>query len=250
MENKFTIKHQDGYYAGFGCYFFDIITGLAYAKKNNIEYVHSPIGNIKLEDKPNFQNKELNDSNNMINTIMNNLGIKVDLNYEEKNIKHFFHREIREGGVENYYTIEFLKTLQLAYCVEKSYFYKDSKKNIAIHVRRGDVPINRFIQAEVYDNIIEKLREKYPDYNIHVFCWGGVKLKDKNIICHFTDSGEEFLEHFNAFIHADILVVGSSSLSVVAGFFSKGQIMCHEDIYKSSDPYPLVWRENYINLMS
>ena len=48
---------------------------------------------------------------------------------------------------------------------------------------------------------------------------------------HVTpDGGKEFLSDFNALVHADILLVGSSTFSTSAGFFNKNLVLYSREI--------------------
>ena len=118
-------------------------------------------------------------------------------------------------------------------------YYKDNEMNIAIHIRRYDIPnsteTTRWVIDEDYINVKTKLSKMYPNANFHIYCWKDkceyMKLND-NVKCtfHISDDGKDMLDTFNAFVHADILVIGASSLSIGAAFFNKNIIITPSDI--------------------
>ena len=95
-----------------------------------------------------------------------------------------------------------------------------------------------------------------PKAKIHIFSWLGLgttyfnhketlKLDDDDLMYHITNDGGEFMEHFNALVHSDLLVVGSSTFSKAAGFFNKGMVCCSNDIFKLTNPITKQWIKNY-----
>jgi len=237
---------------GFGSQLLSIISGISYAKANGLTYLHTPISNLKLVDKSEFQNTELVKCNNIIDAVINNLNLRKRTEYDSCVSKPFFHKEIKNEGVEKYYNDSFLKELQNSYPTTMSKpDYFDGNFNIAIHIRRGadilelDKPY-RYIGSEIYEKIIKILKKEYPEAVIHIFSWNdsGV-IEGENIIFHTSETGDIFLEDFNAMVHSDILLVGSSSLSMVAGMFNKNKVICNDDLFKCTDPIPPSWIENY-----
>jgi hypothetical protein len=82
----------------------------------------------------------------------------------------------------------------------------------------------------------------------HIFSWSDPKLNIDypNIINHISNSGDVFLEDFNSLVHSDILVVGSSTFSISAGFFNKNIVLCNSELCKLLEtPYPSIWNKNY-----
>lgn len=112
--------------------------------------------------------------------------------------------------------------------------FDTSKLNIAIHIRRGDVlQLNeepRDKPASFYDDIIAKLKKRYSQpKRIHVYSqiteanrdeftpWAN----DPEIQLHADE--DVFLSLYHM-IHADVLVTGCSSFSLVAGLYSTNPV--------------------------
>ena len=83
---------------------------------------------------------------------------------------------------------------------------------------------------DMYFNLINKLKEQYPNSDIHIFSQEDFfdihykKLREiENIKIHFDD-----LDNFDTFHHlckSDILVMGTSSFSILAAFYNKNKII-------------------------
>jgi hypothetical protein len=126
--------------------------------------------------------------------------------------------------------------------------YKKDKTNIAIHIRVFNdndnicENINSYISSdknssiryyytcEMYEKIITKLKIKYPNSEFHIFSqekYFDIKFKNlrniKDVNIHFDD-----LDLFDTFHHlckSDVLVMGLSSLSIVAALYNKNKII-------------------------
>jgi hypothetical protein len=249
MKNITVNRGNDG----FGSQLMSIISGLAYAKTNNLNYFHTQLQGIKLLDKNELQNTDLEKANILINDIIKNLGYLNYNNMEECLSRPFYHDIIYHEGADKYYTDFFLNLLPKAYIMPRPAFY-DNSFNIAIHIRRGndiftDSDINaRIVSNDVYENTIELLQRQYPTAKIHIFSWTdpNLKIKTNNVQFHITNSGDSFLNDFNALVHSDILFVGSSTFSISAGFFCKGTVVCGPQFCKlNTTPIPTRWKINY-----
>lgn len=256
MTNSITIQRGSD---GFGSQFLSIISGILYAKAHGKEYLHSPISNIKLSDKSEFQNEEYERAKKLVDTIVHNMGY-ANLDKQSCEIRNFFHQEIYESP-EKYFSKKIMESFQHSYPMERPSYYDASSMHIAVHIRRGadildfDVPW-RIVDSKVYDRIISKLLSKYPEAKIHIFSWSnpGLSIDHKNIIYHTVSSGNYFLDDFNALVHADILVVGCSSFSHAAAVFNKNIILYdHNDLWKKQSEnaqvkgigVPQEWLLNY-----
>jgi len=249
MKN-ITVKRGND---GFGSQVMSIISGLAYAKVNDLNYLHSPIEGIKLLDKNEFQNTDLDKANTLISDIIKNLGYSNYTGVEECSISPFYHDKIYQEGPDKYYTKLFLDELPKAYKNPAPSYYKDSF-NIGIHIRRGNDIFNkndidvRIISNDVYEKTISILQKIYPEATIRIFSWTNPKLNinTDNVKYHITESGDTFLDDFNALVHSDILFVGSSSFSISAGFFCNGIVVCGPQFCKlNNTAIPTRWKKNY-----
>jgi hypothetical protein len=150
----------------------------------------------------------------------------------------FFFKDIQDDIIAAYDESNYNRTL----------IYNKNKINIAIHIRvYNDYDIvceniNSFLESdrkkseryyftcEMYEKLIVELKHKYPNSDIHIFSQEKyfdikfLKLRQiENINIHFDD-----LNLFDTFHHlckSDILVMGLSSLSIVAGFYNKNTVI-------------------------
>jgi len=131
----------------------------------------------------------------------------------------------------------------------KSLIFNKNKKNIAIHIRVWNDYDNT---SEKYENyiscaslryrlnennyiyIINKLILKYPDYNINIFTQDSFINKypnifqNKNLSFHFDMDAFDTFHHL---VNSDILVIGYSCFSYLAGIYNKNIV------YYTNYPY-------------
>lgn len=234
---------------GFGSQLFSIISGLAYCDKHKIPYKHSPIQNIKLLSSKNFLNEDLIRSNEFVFSIINNIDISKTEDLD-CTIKPFCHDLIYNEGSENYFTENFLEKIKSSHTFN---FGGDQTRTISIHIRRGedifdeDKPY-RWIESETYQKLIEFILEKESDCKIKIFSWGesGIRLSDARIEYHTSDSGGKFMDDFIKMVTSDILIVGSSTFSISAGFLNKNMVLSHTKLMKlNNTPIPRIWENNF-----
>jgi hypothetical protein len=252
------ITSQDGG-DGFGSQLLSRISGIAYANYHDLTYVNFPIRTIILEDNPSTsRNNELDNVNLLLENIMKNLRIKSinEIDPSEKidiYDRLSFYHEINLN-LNQYFTIDFLGKLKNSYNLRPPDYYSNEKLNIAIHVRRGnDIrsdDFSRYVTSDIYVNIIERILKKYDNAIIHIFSWNDpeLKIESDRIEYHITyDGGKEFLSDFNALVHADILLIGSSTFSLSAGFFNKNMVLYNKDIHRMQSINPFVpdWENNF-----
>jgi len=247
---------------GFGSQFLSRICGITYANYHKLNYVHFPIKTILLEDKPSqSRTDELDSSNILLNSIMLNLRIKnIDELDSSDTIntccRTNFYNEILSNPSQ-YFTDEWISSLQDSYSEKPPNYYQNDKLNIAIHIRRGnDISINnymRYVSSDFYDDLIAKFLEKYENSIIHIFSWNdpGITIKSDRIMLHITsDGGKKFLSDFNALVHANILLVGASSFSTSAAFFNKNLVLYSKKIGNiDCNPFVPIWETNFENII-
>ena len=120
-------------------------------------------------------------------------------------------------------------------------FYNKNDFNIAVHVRRGDVsPINnseRYTSTEQIINIINNLKKIYPHGIIYIFT--EINEENKNEFDSILNdtiklkANEDVIDTFNHLIKADVLVLGKSSFSYLAGLYNKNIVYNLEFWHKS-----------------
>ncbi len=244
---------------GFGSIYYRIISLYAVAKYLNIDYVHikCDIGHnyTNMDDDEwndihdNFFNfkkisKSINDYNlNEFNIIKKNEMTTEDFNYINTNNFYYilapFSITLQSNSDEYYSPIR--NELINAYEENnnnRELIYNKNKKNIAIHIRVfNDCDISIFYDGylnyssdrfryneQAYLSIINKLIDKYPDYDIHIFTQE--KFKDRypninnnpNFNIHIDMDAISSLHHM---IKADVLVLGFSCFSHLAGIYNK-----------------------------
>jgi len=147
--------------------------------------------------------------------------------------------------------------------LEELYFSDNNSEELnifSIHMRRGDLynwTYNEGYDLEYYKNIINLLKDKL-DIPIHIYteknCNTGTSKSQKtpykrNFVDHddieifrnmegiVLKRGDlsDFSDHFNEMCRSKYLMLGISSMSLLAGFVSKGKIIVDER-YKKSRP--------------
>jgi len=254
---------------GVGAQYQRIITLLSIAKRHNLKYIYikTKIGhnenniidwddkwehmfNIKKLSNNNeindnlfkFNEKKYNDSLKLssISSLLNN-------NENDKILNLYTHAfEIFDNNPD-YYLSNIQNELINAYDEnnnERTLIYDKNKINIAIHMRvyndwddkeeinnyKSQSTIRFYMTADNYINLINDLKNKYSNSDIHIFsqekyfdlCYK--KIRNINdIYLHFDD-----LDTFDTFHHlckADILCMGTSSFSILAAFYNKNSII-------------------------
>jgi hypothetical protein len=236
---------------GFGSQFFAILSGVAYCLAEGYEYVHTPLSGFKLLDKPEPQNFELESVNQMLSQFMSNMNVKTISEVRFAHTYPYMYDTLL-ANPSFYFSSNFFNTIQSAYPLAKPDYYQSSDLNFAVHIRRGaDIFPNdyhaRFISNDVYEFIIRKLLEKYPNANVHVFSWSNPQLQvtDSRIVYHIAEQGNIFLNDFNALVHADKLFVGSSTFSISAGLLNKNMVYGSRHTIKlHQTPVPDIWIKN------
>jgi hypothetical protein len=97
----------------------------------------------------------------------------------------------------------------------------------------------------MYEKLITKLKIQYPNSDIHIFSqekYFDIKFKKlreiENINIHFDDL--DLFDTFNHLCKADVLVMGLSSLSIIAALYNKNTVIY---LPYSTPPYLKTWIE-------
>lgn len=247
---------------GFGSQLLSRIAGITYANCHNLEYIHFPIKTIILEDNPSIsRNSELENSNLLLESMMKNLQIKTPNEVNEYSSINTYHRvnfynEINSNPSQ-YFTEDLLNKFKNSYTSSPPDYYENAKLNIAVHIRRGnDIRSDdfiRYVSSDIYVNVVQKLLERFDNAVIHIFSWNDpdLKIESDRIKYHITsDGGKEFLSDFNALVHADILLVGSSTFSLSAGFFNKNLVLYNKKIHRMGiNPFVPAWENNFQDII-
>jgi hypothetical protein len=255
---------------GVGSQYQKIINLYAVIKKYNLKYIHIPIlvGHNYDNDKDwdekwdnffNFKkvsdNDELNIDidklNNMEKYFINgNITLDIILKNNKPNALYlYFHSFYIFYKNPEYYFKDIQNDLINAYDENNNHrklIYNKNKTSIAIHIRvyndfddegeyekysESETSEKRYyFDANMYENLIKKLKKKYVNHDIHIFSQEKYfdikfkKLRDiKDIQLHFNDI--DVFDTFNHLCKADVFVTGLSFLSLVAGYYNKNTVI-------------------------
>jgi len=211
-KTNYTITGKND---GFGAQYQAIMSGIAYCRFKNYNYIHTPFKEIQ-------HNGDIKSLNNFIG--IPNLHSENDMNID---ITKRYSKEVHlSNNPSIFYTNDTIALL-------RNYYYTTSKPviekvDIAIHIRRGDVNMNtpkRYTSNSYYNKIIKFLNYKYPTYNIVIFSEGNIEdfneLNGNNILFNLNKSIEET---FHSFVSAKILVTAKSSFSYSAAILNTNEI--------------------------
>uniref|UniRef100_A0A6C0DLQ4 Glycosyltransferase n=1 Tax=viral metagenome TaxID=1070528 RepID=A0A6C0DLQ4_9ZZZZ len=245
------------YVDGMGAQFQRIISILALAKKYNCQYIHESIKSFEHISNDATNYVELIDEYFQIDKLNANItGIKFD------NVEFFKGNTIIE---QMEYYKEKSKNLNILLILDHAYNifdkkpndyeiimpllreikqtlylpeYNKSNKNIAIHIRRGDVSQysnnNRYVDLSCYQTIINKLADKYKNGNLFIFTeisnnnkeeFENFIIKNKNNNINIKLMADlDILLTLEYLIKADVLVMSKSSFSYIAGLYNNNEI--------------------------
>ena len=244
-KNYMSINVDPG--AGIGHQISNYNACLWHAKKLNLIHTHTPFPNKKWEKVLGF---------NFSSICSKNI---LDKNYKKVKLPHFKEKNSIEVSkvkniIRSYYNkkviffLEFNQSYKnqygVAHILQKIFYsspqrrkdkliYKKRNFNIAVHIRLGDILINKKILKQRYLNIdyfisaikkslsIIKTKKKTK---IHIFSEHYIKSfsrlrKFQNIqFCYNLNQYKTFLH----FIYADLLITSKSSFSYKAGLINRG----------------------------
>jgi hypothetical protein len=207
---NYTITNRND---GFGAQYLGVMSGIAYCKFKNYNYIHTPFKNIE-------QDGDVKSLNNFIGIPNQQSKNNIDISEKFSALVH------SARNPSEYYTDDLITLL-------RNYYYTTSKPiiekvDIAIHIRRGDVTLkdkNRYTSNSYYNKIIKYLNYKYPTYNIVIFSEGSKdnfnELDGKNLLFRLNKSIEET---FHSFVSAKILVTAKSSFSYSAAILNSKKV--------------------------
>ena len=228
---------------GVGSLYQRIVSCLALAKRHNVKYIHIPmcIGHNYNND-PEWDEKW----DNMFNVLKLSYNHEIDI-HNINNIFPFDNCKLLDFFDEksHYYLENIQEQLIDAYDENNKHrklIYDTTKINIAIHVRvyndydddgslsdyEGHTGARFNYNCEMYIKLINNMKEKYQNSDIHIFSQEKYfdlnfkRLRDIANI-HFDD-----LDVFDTFHHlckADVLVLGLSSFSTLAGYYNKNTVI-------------------------
>ena len=186
----------------------------------------------KINNFPDYMNKFINFENKFKT-------IDQLTNYETTILNKVKEGPFVHGSLhpEFFYNSHILKLFREIYYSTKKpsiTFFDENKKNIAVHIRRGDVNPqkypSRYISNETYIELLKKI--DLSNSIIHIFSEGN--QEDFNsIIESFPENkfnfhlNEEIQLTFHAMVKSDILVICKSSFSYCAALLNENTIIAN-----------------------
>lgn len=221
-----TIRNEDPT-KGFGAQVIQQISGFAFCRACGCRFGFTQFKGFFGTDSL------VTEANENIGYVLRTLGgIIPDIEMEQCFSTQDIHHHLNQNP-NYFYTRDLAKRLRGAWPMIRPNFYDPTKYNVAVHVRRGDV---KPTDPGKYDNDADtqkcldtlqaaKLQGAQPnaskDLAIHIFTWNDkVKLvRNESFITQHVDGPESTLQTWNAFVHADALVIGTSTFSISAAVF-------------------------------
>ena len=235
------------------------IISFSFYYPSNVEYVHTPITKIEhISSEEEVQQIEqyfglatrFKDVNDVIvdetieNNVISDFHIIDDLIRKSKTLQktYLLKTALIFKIVERYMYMYENAILQLRkmICLNDEYYvnhYKKPGKNVAVHIRRGDVTLNtknpdilvRFTPMDVFKQNILKLQRQSPDLNFYIFT--ELTVENKHEFEVFNDvsnleiiSDNRTLNTFHHLANADILVTCKSSFSYIAALYNPNKV--------------------------
>jgi len=251
---------------GIGSQYQKIINLYAVIKKFNLKYIHIPlqIGHNYNNDKDwndkwdKFFNFKKLSNNNEVDIeklekyfITENTTEETIFRNRNPNILYlYFHTFDIFYKNPEYYFKDIQTDLINVYDEANNHrtlIYNKTKTSIAIHIRVYNNYDNegeyekysktdtskeeRFnFTADMYENLINQLKEKYTNNEIHIFSQEEYfdikfkKLRDiQDIKLHFDDM--DVFDTFHHLCNADVFVTGLSSFSIIAAYYNKNTVI-------------------------
>ena len=230
LNKSKTLMTIHGKTDGFGSQLQAIFSLIAYCYYKGYTYVHTPMyamhhNNEKIKNFPAYMNNFIN--------IEHKFTTVEQLSNYDKSIVHtfkegyFVHGSLHPEFFYNHHVIHLFR--EIYFSQEKPQLnYDKNVKNIALHIRRGDVNKNkypsRFSTNQQYIDLLKKMT--LDNSVIHIFSEGEKKdfqdiveaFSNNNIIMHIN---ENIQLTFHYLVMADVLVLAKSSFSYCAGLLNK-----------------------------
>tara|TARA_R110001599_G_scaffold223238_4_gene422428 strand:- start:206 stop:2104 length:1899 start_codon:yes stop_codon:yes gene_type:complete len=215
---------------GFGSQLQAIFSLIAYCYYKGYTYVHTPMyamhhNDEHIRDFPNYMNSFIN--------IEHKFSTVNQLSNFDNSIVHkqkegpFVHGSLHPEYFYNDHVLNLFR--EMYFSKDKPHInYNESFKNIALHIRRGDVNIikypSRFISNQEYIELLKKI--DLENSTIHVFSEGterdfqdiAVAFPDVKVVMHINENIQLTFHHL---VMSDVLILAKSSFSYCAGLINK-----------------------------
>ena len=240
LQKHQTLMTIEGKTDGFGSQLQACFSLIAYCKYKGYTYIHTPMYKMhhNEENKTDFPTY----MNDFINIESKYRSVGQLTNYESSILHKTKEGPFVHGSLqpEYFYDDSFLKEIREIYFSKPKPiidYYSIDVKNIALHIRRGDVNPqkypSRFVSNQVYINLLKKIDKKdISNSVIHIFSEGksddfldiSNSFPDNKFMFHLN---ENIQSTFHALVMADILVVSKSSFAYCAALLNKNTIIAN-----------------------
>ena len=229
--------HRTGRLAdGFGAQLLAALSGYGHCKRCRCNYAHVLIGGMYLSAErgshfdTNMSSSVLR-ANELTSELFAHLHVGVHA-LPPPGCTRFpmLHKE-NNAHASHIFTNGLTASLRSAWPLKAPprYFARDCT-NVAVHVRRHDIKEGstwRWQSDDRVEQCLLKISTQFSQQQqpvcFHVFSWSSrPRLRLENVTFHVGDEKDTF-DTFNAFVHADALVVGMSSFSTAAALFHPGE---------------------------
>tara|TARA_B100001093_G_scaffold226079_1_gene216649 strand:- start:650 stop:2578 length:1929 start_codon:yes stop_codon:yes gene_type:complete len=222
---------------GFGSQLQACFSLIAYCYYKNYTYIHTPMYKMHHNDEniknfPDHMNKFINfESKFKSVNQLSNYEISILNNVKEG---PFVHGSLHPEYFYNTHVLNLFREIYYSNSKPTITTFDNTKKNIAVHIRRGDVNPekypSRFISNKVYIDLIKKI--DLSNSLIHIFSEGNID-DFNDIIESFSEN--KFIFHlneniqlsFHSMVKADILVISKSSFSYCAALLNENIIIAN-----------------------
>jgi len=222
---------------GFGCQLNAKFSGIAFCiRHKKYRYIHTPFSTVSHG----YRDQNLVDKlNDLINIPDGRVGKKIHCRYPY--MKQVF------ASPNNWYNNEVFCYLRSRYWENKNY---ETKENIAIHIRRGDIARNkknrkvavRYQSNKYYNTTIPRIVEKFSD-SMPIVIYSEGDLKDFESISNGwpkclserlvfnlgvdwrSDCEYDLIKTFHDLVSSRVLVQARSGLSYTAGILNENCVM-------------------------
>ena len=215
---------------GFGSQLQAIFSLIAYCYYKGYTYVHTPMYRMHhndehIKDFPNYMNSFIN-IENKFSTVNQLSNFDTSIVHKKKE-GAFVHGSLHP---EYFYNDDVLDLFREIYFsrTKPLLTYDNKYKNIAVHIRRGDVNRtkypSRFTTNKQYIDLLKKIN--LDNSIIHIFSEGN-ETDFQDIVSEFPNNkvvmhiNEEIQLSFHHLVMSDILVLAKSSFSYCAGLLNK-----------------------------
>jgi len=241
-QNIYTIVNKTD---GFGSQLHACFSLIAYCVYNNSRYVHSPFTRMQHNDANNPKFPQI--MNDFINIESKYDTIQQISNYENSLVigvqeGYFVHGSVSPEFFYNDKVLTILREIYHSKSKPDIPNYDTSKKNIVLHLRRGDVNAakypSRWSSDQDYINLLRKTIENIgndetdniADYEIHILSEG-----EPELFKEITDVYPEIKLHlsidiqqtFHMIVIADILIMSKSSFCYSASLINKNKVIAN-----------------------